>query len=94
MREKITREEEREAYEQYLNTLNAMAQKEIDGLRTQLALSTERENTYRKALERIVKVGRYVPDSYSVMRNLAYDAVYPEKALSSSPAPEPVTVEE
>ena len=56
MNDKITWEEEREAYEQYLNTLNAMAQKEIDGLKAKLTLSTKREERYRKALERVNKL--------------------------------------
>ena len=52
-----------------------------------LAFSTEREATYRKALETIEK-GLVMYDSLLWARDIA------RQALSSSPAPEPVTVEE
>ena len=64
----------------------------IEYLNSQLALSTEREERYRKALgsllERIMETYGDCPSS---VRRLAEEASI---ALSSSTAPEPVTVEE
>ena len=60
----------------------------IDDLQSQLSLSTEREERYRKALEEIIIGARkYGPFLFWVEDRA-------RQALSSSPAPEPVTVEE
>ena len=51
----------------------------------QLALSTEREGRYRRALEEITKLNT---------EGVTKASIIARQALSSSPAPEPVTVEE
>ena len=76
--------------------------KEIDGLRTQLALSTEREERLRKALADWLTCSD-TPEEWMRCRDNAKTllggfesacGIMGKPALSSSPAPEPVTVEE
>ena len=67
----------------------------LEALESQLALSTERDAIYRRALEESL---RYIQKDINGVGLLTGNMMTAEltirQALSSSPAPEPVTVEE
>jgi len=72
--------------------------KELEDLKSQLSRSTKREERYRKALELIVMdCEMFKGMSGMEHRDMNYLSAIKQRseaALSSSPAPEPVTVEE